>query len=459
MARNGSGSYSLPAGNPVVTGQTISSTVHNNTMSDLSAEMTNSVAKDGQTTMTGALKMGSQKITGLASGTVRTDGITFGQAQDNAGRYVAAGGSANAITLTLSPAITAYASGQKFSFRATATNTGVMTAAVNGLATKDLVLSDGTAMPVGAIQSGGLYDCMYSATTDDFHLLSVHDDLALKSESNTFTATTTFSDNVTVTGTLTAGTISGIVNYSSVNWPQAVTNATDVDHDVDFTAGSGSSSDGTVSWSTIALTKQFDTAFAAGTGAGGLGDTVSLPTSGTLHIFVIQEDATPTNFDLYGDTDLAASNAPSGWTMMQRIMSLPTDSSANLRAFRQNGRNFMLQAPFNVYSTTPSTTASNITSGAPKDIEVTLKLQLNYGASNNTYNIAIIVQCPNDAAIVPTVTNATITCSAITNVFVQIAATYTEVVSNTSAEFALDASGALGTLNIHTLGWYDKGGT
>jgi len=62
MARNGSGTYSLPAGNPVVTGTTISSTVHNNTMTDFASEMTNSVAVDGQSTLTGALKMAGQKV-------------------------------------------------------------------------------------------------------------------------------------------------------------------------------------------------------------------------------------------------------------------------------------------------------------------------------------------------------------------------------------------------------------
>ena len=53
MSRNGSGTYTLPAGNPVVTGTVISSTVHNNTMSDIGDEITNSVDKDGQTVITG----------------------------------------------------------------------------------------------------------------------------------------------------------------------------------------------------------------------------------------------------------------------------------------------------------------------------------------------------------------------------------------------------------------------
>lgn len=48
--------------------------------------------------------------------------------------YVAAAGTVNAITITPSPAITAYAAGQEFVFKASKTNTGAVTLAVNGLA-------------------------------------------------------------------------------------------------------------------------------------------------------------------------------------------------------------------------------------------------------------------------------------------------------------------------------------
>ena len=62
MPRNGSGTYSLPAGNPVVTGTTISSTVHNNTMTDIGSEITNSLDKDGQTVVAGTIDFNANKI-------------------------------------------------------------------------------------------------------------------------------------------------------------------------------------------------------------------------------------------------------------------------------------------------------------------------------------------------------------------------------------------------------------
>jgi len=79
MSRNGSGVYSLPAGNPVVTGTSISSTWSNTTLSDIASALTGSVASDGQTPMTGNLDMNSRKVVLLANGTLSTDAINLGQ--------------------------------------------------------------------------------------------------------------------------------------------------------------------------------------------------------------------------------------------------------------------------------------------------------------------------------------------------------------------------------------------
>lgn len=79
MSRNGSGVYSLPAGNPVVTGTVISTSWANNTMNDLASALTDSVAADGQTPMTGPLNLNSNKIQNLAAGTVNGDGVNYTQ--------------------------------------------------------------------------------------------------------------------------------------------------------------------------------------------------------------------------------------------------------------------------------------------------------------------------------------------------------------------------------------------
>jgi hypothetical protein len=88
MSRNGSGTYTLPAGNPVVTGTTISSTWANNTLTDIATALTGSLAADGQTTATGNLKMGSNRITGLADGIASTDGATVSQVTTAGATYL-----------------------------------------------------------------------------------------------------------------------------------------------------------------------------------------------------------------------------------------------------------------------------------------------------------------------------------------------------------------------------------
>lgn len=72
MSRNGSGTYTLPAGNPVVTGTTISSTWGNNTLSDIAAALTGSIAADGQTPITGTLQMGGNNISNAGTVTAVT---------------------------------------------------------------------------------------------------------------------------------------------------------------------------------------------------------------------------------------------------------------------------------------------------------------------------------------------------------------------------------------------------
>jgi microcystin-dependent protein len=68
MPRNGSGTFSVT--NTYSSGQTITAAIINANFSDVGSEITNSVAKDGQTTMTGQLK--------ASAGTAAAPSITFG---------------------------------------------------------------------------------------------------------------------------------------------------------------------------------------------------------------------------------------------------------------------------------------------------------------------------------------------------------------------------------------------
>ena len=77
MARNGAGTYNLPAGQPVVTGTVISSTTFNTLTSDIATALTASIANDGQTVPVANLPMGGFKLTGLGDATVANDAIRY----------------------------------------------------------------------------------------------------------------------------------------------------------------------------------------------------------------------------------------------------------------------------------------------------------------------------------------------------------------------------------------------
>lgn len=79
MPRNGSGTYVLPAGQPVVSGTGIASAPFNTLTNDLATALTKSICTDGQTPMLAALNMNTNKVTGVATGTASTDGVNLAQ--------------------------------------------------------------------------------------------------------------------------------------------------------------------------------------------------------------------------------------------------------------------------------------------------------------------------------------------------------------------------------------------
>ena len=79
MPFNGSGTYTLPAGNPVVSGSVISSATHIATNSDIATALTACITKDGQSTITANIPFSVHKITGLAAGTTAGDSVRYEQ--------------------------------------------------------------------------------------------------------------------------------------------------------------------------------------------------------------------------------------------------------------------------------------------------------------------------------------------------------------------------------------------
>lgn len=82
----------------------------------------------------------------------------------NAVYYGADAGGSDAYAITLSPALSAYAVGQVFTFKANTVNTGPATLAINGLAAKTIVKGVNTTLADGDIAAGQICIVEYDGT-------------------------------------------------------------------------------------------------------------------------------------------------------------------------------------------------------------------------------------------------------------------------------------------------------
>ena len=127
------------------------------------------IHKGGQNAATDNLPMGGYIHTGVGDGTARTHYASLGQVQNSGMHYAAAGGTANVLTINLSPAITAYAAGQMFFIKASASNTAAATININSVGAKNIYYL-GNALTGYEITSGEIFQIVYDGT--QFELLN-----------------------------------------------------------------------------------------------------------------------------------------------------------------------------------------------------------------------------------------------------------------------------------------------
>lgn len=181
MAFNGSGLFLIDStGQPVSANTLIESADFNALTADLATGLSNCITKDGQQTVTANLPMATYRHTGVGNAVARTDYAAAGQVQDGKLNWVDGGGTADAITATYSPAITALVDGQLCCVRATAANaTTTPTFAPNGLTARDIVKDGGDAVAVGDIVGDGHELILrYDLTNTRWELLNPKNPLA-----------------------------------------------------------------------------------------------------------------------------------------------------------------------------------------------------------------------------------------------------------------------------------------
>ena len=167
---NGSGTYTLTAGQPVVAGTDILDSTFNTLTADLATALSTCVTRDGQSPPTANLPMGSFKLTGLAAGTANGHSVRFEQLQTGVNKLITVAGTGDVITGVMTPAYLAYVAGDVFTFVVGSTNTTNVTINIDGLGAKAVTVNGSTALVAGALPSGKAVQIGYDGTR--FQLLT-----------------------------------------------------------------------------------------------------------------------------------------------------------------------------------------------------------------------------------------------------------------------------------------------
>ena len=135
--------------------------------------LSNCMTKDGQTTLTADIPFSSRKLTGLGDAAADTDAANR-QTVDariqlrNANWLTSVSGS-DTITANASPTLTAYTTGQTFTFKAAGTGTGAATLNIDSVGATAIKQPDGTAIEAGDLTSGYVYNVTYDGTNFLLH--------------------------------------------------------------------------------------------------------------------------------------------------------------------------------------------------------------------------------------------------------------------------------------------------
>lgn len=157
------------SGTPYVTGTTISSTVGNNVLTETATGLSSCWLKDGTQTATAGMNWGAFRQTNIGAATARTDAIQAAQVQDGGVTLIGSVAGTNTITGSLTPAITAYATGQIFAFVPANTNTASTTININSVGAKNIFWK-GVACGGGELRQNVPAKIFYDGT--QFHIIA-----------------------------------------------------------------------------------------------------------------------------------------------------------------------------------------------------------------------------------------------------------------------------------------------
>jgi hypothetical protein len=221
LSYNGSGTFNInSAGQPVVSGTVISSTAFNALTADLGTGLSTALTKDGQTTPTANIPMGTFKLTGLGVGTAAADAVRLSQLQNFSTSTLITVAGTDTITGTVSPSLTAYTAGQIFSFVVGTTNTGAVTLNIDGLGAKAVTRTGAIALVAGGMVTGQVALVEYDGTR--FQLLDPNAFTDLLISGALTYGGVTLTNAVTGTGKMVLDTSPTVNNPTVTNYVESV---------------------------------------------------------------------------------------------------------------------------------------------------------------------------------------------------------------------------------------------
>lgn len=380
MAFNGSGIFSLAAGNPVTTGTTISSTWANNTLSDIATGLSTTITKDGQTTPTANIPMGGFKFTGLGAGTATGNSIRWEQLFSQGAPAALASAATTDIGVQTSVAVeisgtttitsfgTNYNGPRFLRFTGALILTHSATLNLPGAANITTVAGDTAIAYPNAAQTG-------------WNVLSYNRASGIPSG----TAASGANSDITSMSALTSiNILPGYLFGCTMSTAGSSTT-------MSIAAGRATDSTGLQSMALSAIAKTTST-WAVGTAAGGKSLAAAIANSTWYHFYMIRRPDTgvvdvcfSTNATGLVAADFVAGggNVPDAYTQFRRIGSMRTNASAQWESFVQDGDLFLWSSPVADFTVT-NPTASAVLRALKTPLGIQTVAVLNVSNSGST---------------------------------------------------------------------------
>lgn len=347
-------------------------------------------------------------------------------------------GNNNSFNISLSPSITTYTAGLTVRFISNQTTNGPVQLNVNNVGLVPLTKFGSNPLVNGDIVNGELVQAVYDGT--QFEMTSVPGSipttpgLGLQANAGTWS----------VNPAIFQGALGGL---------QLSNDGTSPNTTIDISSGYATSDDVTAMFTYVsAATKTTTSTFLVGSGNGCL-DAGTVAPNLWYHVFAIARLDTGVA-DFLCSLSPTAPALPANYTVKRRLGSFATDGASNIKAFKQNGDEFIWSAPVaDIATTTLGVTGTLFTFGGfPGGLKFNVLMRCN---ATNVGAFAVLLTSPDESDVAP---NATAGNTQLQGAAGVTTAAQLSLRSNTSQQLRARSTAASTTLNCATYGYIDTRG-